>query len=271
MEKKETKKLCKHSINGGCRFGSACNSWHPLNPTAAAAEWSAKGTLNVCGFYPHCTNQSCTYLHIDLQPRGAPPVSVTPPASVAPTAAPSRVPPMGRTPARPAEAPRGARAARAERSRGEPKLPRGETKLPRADKRREAARSHGAAPPIIQTIQAKLGQIREAETSCRASAKTLTGNFATELLKKADQAAEMQVAVITKLTEFSGVLDEYLALLGTTSESPEKTSSGAISSLLVELGDDSPADIAEADEEGAVYDLDAVLAGEDDDDVGVDD
>jgi hypothetical protein len=254
---KETKKLCKHSISGGCKFGSACNSWHPADAAVAIAEQKAKNTLNVCSFHPRCTDPGCTFLHVDLLPRGTP--SAGTPLASGGGKPPARQAPLGRTPVRPLssavarppqrmimEKPQET-SKRSDDSRGRPEAPRGQKTRPEKRQGTQAT----ARPQVRQVveIQQKLQQLHEAGAAFRASAEALPGSFATELLRKADQAAEMRSVALTKLAEISSVLDEYLTFLGASSEAgaPQvhsETSASPTSSL--ESGDsaEEPEDVA---------------------------
>jgi len=197
---KETKKLCGHTINGGCHFGEKCALYHPVDVEDAKKAYAAMGdkkSLNICGFFPNCTRPGCTFLHVAVHPRAA-----------ANPSAP-RLPPTARTPARPAMmgagAPRKDAAGRRE-PRREPRkdaAPRGKT-LARAKDEPEAIR-------VLHRLRGKVNALDKAQTAYQTLAAALGSAEAAE---KAELAKKMQAEILATLLQLGEGIDSYLLELG---------------------------------------------------------
>lgn len=218
--KKETKKLCIHALSEGCKFGSACNAWHPTDVETAKREQAAKKTLNVCGFYPKCTSPTCTFLHVDVQPKE--------PQAQPPTAS-RRPPPSNKTPNKPPQAEKTKpKETKDAKSKAPNKAP---NKAPAKTPAKPPARRGGARPTekkeelpafrVLHQLRGKVNAIHKTEVAYDTLATSLPGPAGEEARKKADQAREMQVEILKNLQIFAQTLDSYLDVLGAKAEDQE--------------------------------------------------
>jgi hypothetical protein len=196
--KQETKKLCGHTLKGGCHLGPACPNYHPVHVALAQAENVAKKTYNLCGFHPNCTRPGCSYLHVEVLPKD-------------PTAAPPAAHPAltGRTPMRPAPS---SRAARPDKRAG----PAGERKdrRPKTPGRKDGGRDGPEVFRTLKRLRGKANAIQKVEEANLMLSSALTGPAADEARERAKTANQMLQLLNAKFLEFGKSVDDWIVELG---------------------------------------------------------